>query len=104
MVVSAMIISDKAEQAKINAQNTAAISGLVKKSNKYYSDDVRARGAIKAVIAEHKRIAADEVKALASEAESTIGAVVGEQSELLDGFKKDLTKATEEVYAKLAAN
>jgi len=104
MVVSAMIISDKATQAAINGENTAAMQALVKKSNDFYSDDKRARGGLKNIIDEHKRIAADEVKALAGEAEKTIASVVGEQAELLDGFKKDLTRATEEVYAKMAAD
>jgi hypothetical protein len=104
MVVSAMIVSDKAEQSAVNKMNEAEMARIIKKSNEYYSDDKRARGGLKAIIDEHKRIAADETATLAKEATKTIATVEQEQRDLLDGFKKDLTKATEEVYAKLAAD
>jgi len=100
--VTADMNTHKAQQAGINAKNTAEMARILKLSNKYYSDDKRARGVLKDTIDEHKQVAHDEVAALEKESMATISAVDSEQAELLKGFKDDLEQATEGLYTALA--
>jgi len=100
--VTADMNTHKAQQAGINAKNDAEMARILKLSNKYYSDDKRARGVLKDTIDEHKAIAHDEVVALEKEATATIADVEGEQAELLKGFKDDLKEATDGLYGALA--
>merc|ERR1712070_914488 len=72
-VVSAMIVSDKASQVRINKRVSAEIKKIVKLENGRHSESVRARGKLKAIMNENKRAAA-----------------------------KDLTKATKKLYGAIA--
>jgi len=100
--VTADMNTHKAQQAGVNAKNEAEMARILKLSNKYYSDDKRARGVLKDTIDEHKEIAHDEVEALAKEASLTILDVESEQDELLKGFKDDLKESTDGLYGALA--
>merc|ERR1711998_403775 len=64
-VVSAMIVSDKASQVRINKRVSAEIKKIVKLENGPHSESVRARGKLKAIMNENKRAAAEETAALA---------------------------------------
>merc|ERR1711959_314167 len=64
-VVSAMIVSDKASQVRINKRVSAEIKKIVKLENGRHSESVRARGKLKAIMNENKRAAAEETAALA---------------------------------------
>jgi len=100
--VSALVISDKAAQLRVNQQVDAEIARLVKFSDKTFSDNKAARGVIKKIMNENKAAAAEEVANLAKEASASIKATRSKQHAYLKGFKKDLTEATEGLYGKLA--
>merc|ERR1712070_1283472 len=72
--VSAMVISDKAAQLRVNNQVDAEISRLVKFSDKTFSQNKAARGVIKKIMDENKAAAAEEVANLAKEATASIKA------------------------------
>merc|ERR1711970_284070 len=102
--VSAMIVSDKAAQLKINKQVNSELDRLLKKSDSDFSVSKRARGKLKAILDENKRIAHDEVTELFEPTRETLHKVHEEQNGHLIGFKCDLTAATEKVYNKLSAD
>merc|ERR1711970_927204 len=102
--VSAMIVSDKAAQLKINKQVNSELDRLLKKSDSDFSVSKRARGKLKAILDENKRIAHDEVTELFESTRETLHKVHEEQNGHLIGFKCDLTAATEKVYSKLSAD
>merc|ERR1711935_469262 len=100
--VAATILSDKAEQGRINNKVDGEMSRILKLSDSNQVEDKRARGVIRKVMEENKRIAHEEVVALGKEARLTLKAVNSEQNSYLAGFKKDLTSSTKKVYAKMA--
>merc|ERR1711871_1563405 len=100
--VSAMVISDTAAQNRINKHVTAEIGRLVKFSDKTHTANKAARGVIRKIMDENKAAAAEEVANLAKEANAEIKKARSKQAAYLLGFKKDLTEATEGLYAKLA--
>merc|ERR1719450_367105 len=100
--VSAMVISDTAAQNRINKHVTAEIGRLVKFSDKTHTANKAARGVIRKIMDENKAAAAEEVANLAKEANAEIKKARSQQAAYLLGFKKDLTEATEGLYAKLA--
>jgi hypothetical protein len=102
--VSAMIVSDTAAQNRINKKVDSELNRLVKLSNDNYAESKRARGVLKHIMDENKRIAHEEVMALAKEAKASLKETNSMQNAFLSGFKKDLTKATEGLYSKMAAN
>merc|ERR1711970_917361 len=102
--VSAMIVSDKAAQLKINKQVNSELDRLLKKSDSDFSVSKRARGKLKAILDENKRIAHDEVTELFESTRETLHKEHEEQNGHLIGFKCDLTAATEKVYNKLSAD
>merc|ERR1711871_516605 len=102
--VSAMIVSDKAAQARINKKVDNELDRLVKLSDKNFSESKRARGVLKHIMDENKRIAHEEVMALAKEAKMSLKKTNSMQNAFLAGFKKDLTGATEKLYSTMAAN
>merc|ERR1712196_665246 len=100
--VSAMVISDTAAQNRINKHVTAEIGRLVKFSDKTHTANKAARGVIRKIMDENKAASAEEVANLAKEANAEIKKARSKQAAYLLGFKKDLTEATEGLYAKLA--
>jgi len=100
--VAATILSDKAEQGRINNKVDGEMSRILKLSDSNQVEDKRARGVIRKVMEENKRIAHEEVVALGKEARLTLKAVNSEQNNFLSGFKSDLTSATKKVYQEMA--
>merc|ERR1712054_703497 len=103
-VVSEMIVSDKAAQHKINKNVQAQMDALEKKSDTDFSASERARGKLKAILDENKRIAQEEVTALYEHTNTELTKLAKKQNEHLLGFKQDLTQATEGLYNKLSAD
>merc|ERR1712070_1171118 len=103
-VVSEMIVSDKAAQHKINKNVEAQMNALEKKSDTDFSASKRARGKLKAILDENKRIAQEEVTALYEHTGKELTKLAKKQNEHLLGFKQDLTHATEGLYNKLSAD
>merc|ERR1719502_1302094 len=54
-VVSAMVVADAAYNARVNARTDAEMKRVIKLSDKYYSENKRARGAIAKLMNENKR-------------------------------------------------
>merc|ERR1712054_229085 len=103
-VVSEMIVSDKAAQHKINKNVQAQMDALEKKSDTDFSASKRARGKLKAILDENKRIAQEEVNALYEHTGKELTKLAKKQNEHLLGFKQDPTQATEGLYGKLSAD
>merc|ERR1711968_97722 len=103
-VVSEMIVSDKAAQHKINKNVQAQMDALEKKADTDFSASKRARGKLKAILDENKRIAQEEVNALYEHTGKELTKLAKKQNEHLLGFKQDLTQATEGLYGKLSAD
>merc|ERR1719238_928973 len=103
-VVSEMIVSDKAAQHKINKNVKAQMAALEKKSDTDFSASKRARGKLKTILDENKRIAQEEVTALYEQTGIQLEALAQKQNNHLLGFKQDLTHATEGLYNKLSAD
>merc|ERR1711871_1834204 len=100
--VSAMVVSDKAAQIRINEAVDGELKRILEKSNDYEPKNVAARGIIRKIMDENKQAAAQEVEELAKEAEADLKKLRSQQAGTLLQFKQDLTSATESVYEKLA--
>merc|ERR1711998_533416 len=90
-VVSAMIVSDKASQVRINKRVSAEIKKIVKLENGRHSESVRARGKLKAIMNENKRaIATADTKQTAANAALTakLGAAKASAAAGIAGAKK----------------
>merc|ERR1719478_95649 len=100
-VVSDMLLSDKASQAIINAKVKGELGRITKLSNHYKSTNAKARGVIKALEDQNKKIAAQATKSLSEEAHADIKKLRSKQAHDVISFKQDLTIATEKLYAKM---
>merc|ERR1711871_226415 len=101
-VVSAMVVSDKAAQIKINNKVDAEMDRLIEKSNAYETTNKARRGVIRKMMEEYKQAAAQETAELAKESRADVKKLRSEQAATLLQFKSDLTEATEHVYDKLS--
>jgi hypothetical protein len=101
-VVSAMVVSDKAAQIKINQKVDAEMDRLIEKSNDYESTNKARRGVIRKMMDEYKQAAAQETAELAKESRADVKKLRSEQAATLLQFKTDLTESTEHVYDKLS--
>merc|ERR1719506_475794 len=70
--VSAMVVSDKAAQIRINESVDGELKRILEKSNDYETKNVAARGIIRKIMDENKQAAAQEVQELAKEAEADL--------------------------------
>merc|ERR1719359_835783 len=89
--VSAMVVSDKAAQARINRSVGSEISRLIKLSDKTHTANKAARGVIRKVMNENKAAAAEEVANLAKEADAA--AALKEATEVFTSRTNSLTNA-----------
>merc|ERR1719353_833782 len=94
-VVSAMVVSDKAAQIKINNKVDAEMDRLIEKSNDYETTNKARRGVIRKMMEEYKQAAAQETAELAEESRADVKKLRSEQAATLLQFKSDLTEATE---------
>jgi len=102
-VVSAMVISDRANQIKINRAVWAERTKIVKLANKRHSSNVRARGMLRKLMDQNKAAAKEEVAALAKHAYAALSRTRSKQARLVRAFAKDLTKATTKLHRTLSA-
>merc|ERR1712196_751435 len=99
-VVSAMVVADAAYNARVNARTDAEMKRVIKLSDKYYSENKRARGAIAKLMNENKRIAADEVAALAKSAKAAMEKLNGVLAITSASAAAQLKKAKQEFAVK----
>jgi len=102
-VVSGEVISQRANQMRVNRRVGAELKKIVRVSNQRYSHASRARGKLRALLNENKRAAAAEVAALARSTKHAVGAIRSQSARNARDAAKDLTKATSKMYGKLAS-
>merc|ERR1712096_92803 len=100
-VVSAMVISDKANQIRINGKVKAERNKIVKIANARHSSNVRARGMLRKLMDQNKAAAQEEVAALAKHSYAALAKTRHRQAGYVRSFAKDLTKATKKLHITL---
>jgi hypothetical protein len=103
-VVSAMVISDKANQVRINNKVNAERKKIVALANKRHSSNVRARGMLRKLMDQNKAAAMEEVSELAKKSEAALAITRAKQAHYVNSFAKDLTKATKKLHLTLSKN
>merc|ERR1711966_276026 len=101
-VVADMLLSDKAAQSIMGTKVTNELARITKLSNDNASTNRKARGVIKHLEDQNKKLAAQATKALSDDAHADIKKPRSKQAADVLGFKKDLTSATEKLYKKLS--
>jgi hypothetical protein len=102
--VSAMLVEDSAEQARVNAHMNAEINRVIKLSDKYHSENKRARGQIGKLMNENKIYAAQQTAALAKRAGADIEALDAKMKKDRADIAKDLEEATAGLYEQLTTD
>jgi len=102
-VISGQVISHKAQQLIVNRKTSAELKRIQKLMNDQASKSVKARGKLRNILDENKRAAAEEVKALSNLFTTKIGKIRSQAAANAREAKRDLTKATEKMYEKMAA-
>merc|ERR1712093_491621 len=100
-VVSAMVISDKANQIRINNKVWAERTKIVHLANRRHSSNVRARGMLRKLMDQNKAAAQEEVNALAKSSYALLAKLRGRQSRYRRTFAQDLTHATKKLHITL---
>merc|ERR1711904_571173 len=91
-VVSAEVVSVKANQMRVNRRVNAEIKRIRKIANKRHSEARRARGKLKMLMDENKAAAAQEVKALARDTVRRIGHLRARAARNRIAMARDLTR------------
>jgi len=103
-VVAGEVVSNRAAQTRVNRHTDAEIARIEGLMNHRSSTSQKARGKLRKILDENKRAAAEEVKALSGLFKKKIAKIRHQAAEDSLAAKKDLTKATEAMYEKLARN
>jgi len=101
--VSGEVISMKANQIRVNRRVEGELKRTEKLANKRFSEAKRARGKLRMLMDENKQAASEEVKALAKDLKRKTDKARAKNAANKREMAKDLTKATEVFYEKLAA-
>merc|ERR1711966_289059 len=101
-VVADMLLSDKAAQSIMGTKVTNELARITKLSNDNASTNRKARGVIKHLEDQNKKLAAQATKALSEDAHADIKKLRSKQAADVLTFKKDLTSSTEKLYKKLS--
>merc|ERR1711959_633151 len=95
--VTAMVESDKATQAKINADTDKSLRRIVRLADKRHTESKRARGFLRALFNQNKKIAAKEIKDMRIKASAQLAVGRAEAAAHKLKFAKDLTAATKKL-------
>merc|ERR1712036_127169 len=95
--VTAMVESDKATQAKINADTDKSLRRIVRLADKRHTESKRARGFLRALFNQNKKIAAKEIKDMRIKASAQLAVGRAEAAAHKRKFAKDLTAATKKL-------
>merc|ERR1711881_556852 len=101
-VVSAEVVSVKANQMRVNRRVAGEIKRIRKIANKRHSEARRARGKLKMLMDENKAAAAQEVKALARDTVRRIGHLRARAARNRISMARDLTRATKKLYKRMS--
>jgi len=101
-VVSAEVVSVKANQMRVNRRVAGEIKRIRSIANKRHSEARRARGKLKMLMDENKAAAAQEVKALARDTVRRIGHLRSRAARNRISMARDLTRATGKLYKRMS--
>merc|ERR1719506_1396928 len=101
-VVSGEVISDKANQIRVNRRVASELKRVVKLSDSRFSSSKRARGKLKMLMDENKSAAAAEVKSLAINLKHKLSKARGRNARNRREMAKDLSKATKHLYERMS--
>merc|ERR1711988_1122936 len=99
--VSAMVERDRAAQRKINIAVDRDIKRITDIADKRHSESVRARGVLRKIFDQNKKIAAAEMKALRKKTQAQLIIARAEAAAHKRKFAKDLTAATKKLNGAL---
>merc|ERR1711959_806706 len=101
-VVSGEVISNKANQMRVNRRVSAELKRIVRVSDRRYSASKRARGKLKLLMDENKAAASAEVASLAKSLEHKLGKARGRNARNRREMAKDLSQATRTLYERMS--
>merc|ERR1712159_215796 len=101
-VVSGEVISDRANQLRVNRRVSSELKRIVRVSDKRYSASKRARGKLKLLMDENKAAASAEVKALATSLKAKLAKARGRNARNRREMAKDLSQATRTLYERMS--
>merc|ERR1711896_121305 len=101
-VVSGEVISNKANQIRVNRRVAAELKRVVRVSDRRYSASKRARGKLKLLMDENKAAASAEVKALSKSLKHKLSKARGRNARNRREMAKDLSKATRALYERMS--
>merc|ERR1712178_310715 len=101
-VVSGEVARNKAIQLRVNRRTQAELARITKLSNDRHSASIRARGKLRALLDENKRAAAEEVRALNKLFTGKLSKIRRRAAKDRIEAARDLTKASQRLYGKLA--
>merc|ERR1711988_100884 len=101
-VVSGEVISNKANQIRVNRRVAAELKRVVRVSDRRYSASKRARGKLKLLMDENKAAASAEVKALSTSLKHKLAKARGRNARNRREMAKDLSAATRTLYERMS--
>merc|ERR1711934_865224 len=100
--VTAQVEADRATQAKINRDTESSLKRIVKIADKRHTESKRARGFLRALFNQNKKIAAKEIADLRKKASAQLAVGRAEAAAHKLKFAKDLTAATKKLNVALS--
>merc|ERR1719331_2323401 len=101
-VVSGEVISNKANQMRVNRRVSAELKRIVRVSDRRFSASKRARGKLKLLMDENKAAAAAEVKALSVSLKNKLAKARSRNARNRREMAKDLSGATKALYERMS--
>merc|ERR1719163_1374832 len=101
-VVSGEVARNKAIQLRVNRRTNAELKRITKLSNDRHSASIRARGKLRALLDENKRAASEEVGALNKLFVGKLAKIRRRASKDRVEAARDLSKASQRLYSRLA--
>merc|ERR1711907_694770 len=101
-VVSGEVISNKANQIRVNRRVAKELKRIVRVSDRRYSASKRARGKLKLLMDENKAAASAEVKALSVSLKHKLAKARGRNARNRREMAKDLSAATKALYERMS--
>merc|ERR1719352_1046789 len=101
-VVSGEVARNRAIQLRVNRRTNAELARITKLSNLRHSASIRARGKLRALLDENKRAASEEVNALNKLFVNKLSKIRRRAAKDRIEAARDLSKASQRLYSKLA--
>merc|ERR1712022_19765 len=101
-VVSGEVISNRANQMRVNRRVTGELKRVVRVSDRRFSASKRARGKLKLLMDENKAAASAEVKALSTSLKAKLSKARARNARNRREMAKDLSQATRTLYERMS--